>query len=106
MSDTDTLVGSPIDKRVEGDEFETIQEDADGDSDGDADADAETRLLSDPQMSDRGGMSQREDGARGRIATWTFWDLMRWRPVRVMCMTMFLNSYVESEYTGELYPRN
>lgn len=25
---------------------------------------------------------------------WGFWDLLKWRPVRVMCSTMFLNSSV------------
>jgi hypothetical protein len=25
---------------------------------------------------------------------WGFWDLVKYRPVRVMCSTMFLNSYV------------
>lgn len=29
-----------------------------------------------------------------KVGGWTFWDLMGWKPMRVMCMTMFLNSYV------------
>lgn len=86
-SDTDTLVGSPTAK--EGGKSYAVFDDIDelglGDEDDD-DAKEQTSLA--PL---KGRMSDDGFGVRKE---WGFWDLMRYRPVQILCMTMFANQCV------------
>ena len=112
MSDTDTLVGSPAadwPKRVDSQDFsgpvreykprDDDDDDGEYDDQGDSLLSATTSLLgkAPPTGVDVGKGSGGVDlhrHAPGEGNPWGFWDLLKWRPVRVMCSTMFLNSYV------------
>lgn len=78
MSDTDTLVGSPT------------QEHADDDDDDDTGVTSKLLKHAPPTGVDVG------EGAEGlrrhEGQQWGFWDLMKYKPVRIMCTTMLFNS--------------
>lgn len=107
VSDTDTLVGSPTaseyPKRLDSQDFPNsnlgreYKEEEEEDEHGLMDATTALLAKAPPTGVDvgkgSGGVDMRRDSV-GEGNPWGFWELIRWRPVRVMCSTMFLNSYV------------
>lgn len=96
FSDTDTLVGSPtsVNKKGEMERTDTVDE---GYGEGDGEEGVTGALLRQyPPVTSPTGAQAGEDMemVKNRSGGWGFWDLMRWKPMRVMCMTMFLNSSV------------
>jgi hypothetical protein len=96
--ETETLVGSPHSPTRKGAELDDIPDTNTGhtgyakDIDEEDEGAAEGLLKRYPPSP---GTASKEDlaGLREKKAGgWTFWDLMAWRPMRVMCMTMFMNS--------------
>lgn len=81
-SDTDTLVGSPTVKE-EGDKSYAVFDDIDELGLGDED--------------EHDALTRSSEGSRPATVPfeerkeWGFWDLMRYRPVQILCMTMFAN---------------
>lgn len=107
VSDTDTLVGSPTaseyPKPLDSQDFPNsnlgreYKEEEEEDEHGLLDATTALLAKAPPTGVDvgkgSGGVDMRRDSV-GEGNPWGFWELIRWRPVRVMCSTMFLNSFI------------
>lgn len=102
LSDTDTLVGSPRLPQRKSDTDETDAKDNDDmddkyerdDEDEVDDGTTQALLRNYPPVPSPTGAQAGEDvvNLRKKPGGWGFWDLMGWKPMRIMCMTMFLNS--------------